>query len=145
MHRGNGSGRIAELVAAAHRALPGQAVPCFGYLRVRVGDRERDYLLGPQAALGHEVSILQWREAPLAAAFFGAEEDEPYEIEIDGRIVEGVVLERRLIELDGERVRPLPVDAGGMRLRSPRERAPRLAAIEVALDAVQRRAVQAPA
>lgn len=145
-HGGDVSARIAELVAAARRALPNQPVPCFAYLRVRIRDREREYLLGPQTALGHDVSVLQWREAPLAAAFFAGSEDDPTEIEIDGRTVELCVLERRLIELDGGRVRRLaPFDGAWLTLRPRAERARGLSAIEVALDAVQRRAVDAPA
>ena len=145
-HGGDDSAQIAALVAAARRALPNQPVPCFAYLRVRIRDREREYLLGPQTALHPEVSVLQWREAPLAAAFFAASEDEPTEIEIDGRTVEMCVLERRLVELDGGRVRRAArFDGAWLTLRPRAERARGLSAIEVALDAVQLRAVRAPA
>ncbi|HKA15930.1 MAG TPA: 3'-5' exonuclease [Myxococcota bacterium] len=137
--------RVAALVAAARRALPDQPVPCFAHLRVRVRDRERDYLLGPQTALRPEIAVLQWREAPLAAAFFGAAEGESYEIAIDGRVAEGTVLERHLIELDrGELKRLVPVDAAWVPLRAPDQRARPSSPIEVPLDAVQLRAVRAP-
>jgi hypothetical protein len=145
VHDGDVSAHVAELVAAAHRALPAQAVPCFAYLRARIRDREREFLLGPQTALRPEVSVLQWRDAPLAAAFFGADAGEPCEIEIDDRTVEVTVLERCLIELERGLVRRLvPVHGDAVALRSPEDRARRSSPIEVALDAEQLRAVHAP-
>jgi hypothetical protein len=140
------SARVARLVAAARRALPSEPIPCFAHLRVRSGDRERDLLLGPQTALARDVSVLQWREAPLAAAFFGASVGDDYEIALPGRVAEGVVLERHLIELDGGELRALvPVDGDWLALRAHDARARPASAIEVPLDPVQRRAVDAPA
>jgi DNA helicase-2/ATP-dependent DNA helicase PcrA len=72
--------------------------------------RQRDLLFGFQTLITEGITVLDWRTAPLAEVLFGYDEGERYEIEIDGRVVQGTVVEKRLWSFaEGELVR---IDAG---------------------------------
>ena len=92
--------RLARLVAAAHAALPADEAPCFAHLRVRSVRGVRDLLLGARSHLGGGVTILDWQTAPLAQVFFGCLEGDEYELELDGRVLLGEVLERSLLRME---------------------------------------------
>src|SRR4029079_1908576 len=59
-----------------------------GRARGGVSGRVRDVLLGAAPLLDGKrgVTIVEWRKAPIAEVFFSCEEDEAYEIEVDGRM-----------------------------------------------------------
>jgi DNA helicase II / ATP-dependent DNA helicase PcrA len=88
------------LVAAARRLQPGVDPPYFGHLRIATGHRVRDVLLGVRTVVRDDVAIVDWERAPLAEVFFAHREGEPYEVELDGRLLEGEVRCRRLVTLD---------------------------------------------
>ncbi|EYF02966.1 ATP-binding domain-containing protein [Chondromyces apiculatus] len=80
-------------------APPGDLdAPYFAHMRVRTGGRVRDVLLGTRPLLdaGRGVTVVDHRRAPIAEVFFTCAPGDEYEIEVDGRSVEGV-LERRHI------------------------------------------------
>ena len=78
-----------------------------GYLAVAPdrGDRatgERVYLLGPRTHVDRAATMLDWRTAPLAEAFFRYRPGEPYDIEAGERVASGRVVARWVIENHGE-------------------------------------------
>ena len=163
-------GAVKEIVAAAGG---GQIPQYFAHLRLRstgaLGDRRKgerinDLLLGNARRLGTGVSIIDWQTAPLAQVFFSHEEGDDYEVEIDGRTLEGQVLEKNLLGFDAAGLAWIEWDEGTLRrqpnaewaftpgrprelvpLRPPSERRPFRSPLEVTLDPAQQRVVDLPA
>ena len=93
-----------------------------GYLAVATERGTRSYLLGPRTHADRDATMLDWRTAPLAEAFFRYRPGEPYEIEAgertaSGRVVarwvianhgEAFIAEDRVIDRTGERATPRP-------------------------------------
>ena len=136
--------RLAAVASALVAHPAGQ-----GYLVVRTERGKRSYVLGPRTQLESSPPMLDWRTAPLAAAFFAAAPGEPYEVEAGDRATEGHVVERwlthrgeligddRRIDRDGREhplARPAPVPA------PPPDRS-----ALVVLDPEQQHAVDLPA
>lgn len=161
-----------RLAAAVRERLPGAAVPYFAHLRVHSGGRERDLLLGAvagQLRIGAGTdggaTLIDWWSAPLAEAFFAADEGEDYELGAGERTLCGTVVERNLPSFqNGELVelrcgdvllsrrgdgtwRRMPAAPRALLVRPEPERAQarRRSPIEVELDAVQEAAVARPA
>jgi DNA helicase IV len=126
----------------------------FGHLRLASNDKETDVLLGSESRSKAGLSVVDWRTAPLAEVFFGYGEGEEYGVEIEGRHLEGTVLQRNLvafngadlIELEtprarfvreGDEWRELPLQARPALKPAPPHRAP-------VLDPAQQRAVDLP-
>lgn len=153
--------RIARLEAAIAAGDPSLTV--FGHLRLGIGGQERDLLLGPVPKIGGDVSTLDWQTAPLAEAFFVVKEGEDYALEEGGRVLEGRLLEKNVVVLDGARrlqkVRcPLGTavrDGDGWRFepepwpllspRAPAEQHPFRSPLDVELDDAQKAIVGLPA
>lgn len=100
----------AALVAATKRLLPGVDAPYYGHLRIATGARTRDVLLGDRTVVREDVAIVDWERAPLAEVFFAHREGESYEVELDGRVLEGEVTCRRLVVLDGGEIARIETD-----------------------------------
>ncbi len=151
---------VSRLVERARPMLPSSAsAPCFARLRVERAGRLRDYLLGWHTRVGDDVTVLQWSAAPLAAAFFACPVDGDYEIEAEGRTLEGTVRARNLLTFDargalcevtheGARFRregdawsAAPDDDFALHARDLSARLRPPSAVEVQLDEAQRRAV----
>src|SRR5687767_12554669 len=101
-----GDSRVAtqlQLLAAV-REMTGAGHPpaYFAHMRLESGGRTSDILLGSARRLGQGVSIIDWQTAPLAQVFFMCEEGEHYEVEIDGRALEGTLVERNLLSFEGK-------------------------------------------
>jgi DNA helicase-2/ATP-dependent DNA helicase PcrA len=82
--------------------------PYFGHLRLRETVRgrglvERDVLIGRATFFDHEsrVSIVDWRNAPVSQLFYRYAEGDEYEERFGDRDVEGEVLMRRILTIDG--------------------------------------------
>ncbi len=135
-------------IAELHAKAPAAG----GLLEVETERGRRNYLLGPSTQLDGEAPILDWRTAPIAAAFFRHGPGESYEIETGERTTGGKVIARwllrgrptlealvgddRIVTRDDEilRVRPAP---------KPVEQQDRSGL--VVLDPEQQRAVDFPA
>ncbi len=162
--------RIAALVADLARAARTAVAPC-GYLRVRPNldpERarsprgERELLLGDRMISAGGATMIDWRSAPLAEAFFACRPGDDYELELGDRELTGTVIDRALIECsDGEpiaitaehtlrrqpdgRWRAEAADPLVLATRDPALRDRPTSPILVPLDPVQRAAVDLPA
>jgi DNA helicase II / ATP-dependent DNA helicase PcrA len=97
--------RIDEQLALSQRVRPlaPKAEPYFAHMRVRIGGRNRDLLLGSETRVGKDVSIIDWQNAPLAEVFFSCAPGDDYEIDTGDRVLTGTLLERTLVVFsDGE-------------------------------------------
>ena len=89
-------------------AIPDAESPYFGHLRIRQNQRERDLLIGNRtlAGPGLPYAIIDWRHAPISRVFYQYREDDEYEEEIGGRVLEGRILaHRRVMILEGRLLR----------------------------------------
>ncbi|MEO6774291.1 MAG: ATP-binding domain-containing protein [Kofleriaceae bacterium] len=85
--------RFAEI----ERALAGMPA-ARGYLVVATERGERSYVLGPRTQPDTTPAMLDWRNAPLAEAFFRAAPGEPHEFTTGDRVSEIHVRERWLLQ-----------------------------------------------
>ena len=152
------------LLRAVREMAAGTRLPAyFAHMRLDSGGRRTDVLLGNARRLGAGVSIIDWQTAPLAQVFFAHEEGEAYEVELEGRVLEGKLLEKNLLTFDGEELvrvewaeGALTREGGGeWRLEAGRSRRPIPARpaelrrpfrspLEVTLDPAQQRVVDLP-
>ncbi|MDO9015353.1 MAG: ATP-binding domain-containing protein [Deltaproteobacteria bacterium] len=93
-------GHLEALVAAAMAAAPGDAPPPVAWLQVETRGRVRDLLLGWRTDITGPVTLLDWQSSPLASVFFSTPEGDDYEIEVDGRTLDGTVRGRALLEVE---------------------------------------------
>lgn len=154
---------VEGLVASAALTTPSDAPPPVAWMQVETRGRVRDLLLGWRTEVDGGVTVLHWQTAPLASVFFTTREGEDYELDVDGRTLEGTVRARALLDVSaGSLVELLTADAALSRrgggpwrresdpppsLLQPRPagalRAPSPFTLD-ALDAEQRRAVELP-
>ncbi len=83
-------------------ALPDLGAPYFGHLRLQEGKRVRDVLIGGRNCLSTHLPcpIVDWKSAPISIVFYRYREGEEYFEEIGNRELEGVVLARRVLQLE---------------------------------------------
>lgn len=90
--------------------------PYFGHLRLREAQRgtSRDVLIGKRTLLddGKGVSIVDWRNAPVSRLYYRYQEEDEYEEEFDGRVLEGTILVRRSVAVAGGDLRRLDAPQG---------------------------------
>ena len=84
------------------RRLPEMRSPYFAHMRLKEGSKIRDILIGQQTFIDSDsgITIIDWRQATLAKIFFNFREGEEYEIELPGRIAQGLMLARRIITFE---------------------------------------------
>ena len=89
--------RLAE--QKAPQRLPDPSSPYIAHLRVDEGKGPVDYLLGHVTFFdtGADVRIVDWRVAPVARIFYRYREGDRFEETFPGRVVEGLVLARRIV------------------------------------------------
>jgi DNA helicase-2/ATP-dependent DNA helicase PcrA len=92
---------LLEALQAASPILPQEGPPCFAHLRIETAGHVRDVLLGGANRSGNGAVLIHWQTAPLAESFFSASEGGDYEIEIDGRVASGRLLEKNLLAFTG--------------------------------------------
>ncbi|MBT3221810.1 MAG: AAA family ATPase, partial [Proteobacteria bacterium] len=71
--------------------------PYFAHMRLKEGDFERDLCLGKATRIERGIRIIDWRNAPISRIFYRYQQEEEYEEEIGGRMVEGIVMARRTV------------------------------------------------
>jgi len=137
--------RVAALIDHLRRRYPYQPLPA-AHIRLHVNGRGRDILLGDRPRIDGDLLLLNWRSAPLARPFFTCEAGDEYELEVDGRLLEGVLEARNLLHYEGGRLAALAPLERPVAL-APRPLAARRVAtpVEVQLDETQQAAVALPA
>jgi DNA helicase-2/ATP-dependent DNA helicase PcrA len=73
--------------------------PYFAHMRLRENGSERDVLLGRATCLDRNVTIVDWRHAPVSQIFYRYRQGEEFEEEIAGRTMRGTVLVRRTVAI----------------------------------------------
>lgn len=104
---------LLEVLQAASPILPQEGPPCFAHLKVETAGHVRDVLLGAgNRAVVDGPVLIHWQAAPLAEVFFTALEGEEYEIELDGRVAAGRLLEKHLLTFAGRALSRVVTDTG---------------------------------
>ena len=91
---------LLDVLQAAAPLLPQEGPPCFAHLRVETAGNVRDVLLGAANRSAGGAVLIHWQAAPLAEVFFACAEGEEYEIELDGRVAQGRLLEKNLLTFE---------------------------------------------
>lgn len=90
--------------------------PYFGHLRIKEGrsGKRRDVLIGKRTMLdnGDGLSIVDWRNAPVSRLYYRYDEHDEYEEEFDDRNIEGTVLVRRSLVVNGGALRRVDAPQG---------------------------------
>lgn len=90
--------------------------PYFGHLRIKEGrsGKRRDVLIGKRTMLdnGDGLSIVDWRNAPVSRLYYRYDEHDEYEEEFDDRNIEGTVLVRRSLVINGGELRRVDAPQG---------------------------------
>lgn len=151
------TGEEAALVAEEEALAREVGEPYLARLRVRTPAGVREVLLGTRARTLDVAAIVDWQTAPLATVYFAHQVGDEYELEHDGRVLQGTVLRRHRVLFAGDVL--VGLGAAGWWLRRvgegwvaeeqqvglrPRVSAVRraLAPTAVALDEVQRGAAE---
>jgi DNA helicase-2/ATP-dependent DNA helicase PcrA len=109
--------------------------PYFGHLRVREDGREWDLCLGKATFVAGDVTVVDWRNAPISRLFYRYEQGDEFEEQLAGRTRSGTVTARRSLAIRDGRLQRIDAPEGIFRSdataadgweRVPRE-APRLA------------------
>jgi hypothetical protein len=102
--------RLVRLVTLAYQQT---GLDPLGHMRLATKGQHRDVLLADRTDLSSkELSLLDWRTAPLAEVFFNCEPGDNYEIDIDGRNIDGVLLERHLLGCEAGKLLWAQTDGG---------------------------------
>ena len=100
------------LERGARDCLPNPDAPYIAHLRLREGGLIKDYFLGQSShldtALG--VRVVDWRVAPVARIFYGYREGDDYEEEFPGRMAEGTLEARRILQIERAELRRIVTD-----------------------------------
>ena len=90
----------------AEVALPDPASPYLAHLAIRDDKGKRDYLLGRGSFIdvAAGVRIVDWRVAPVAKIFYRYREGDEFEEAFPGREIEGTVIARRVVVIEGGRL-----------------------------------------
>lgn len=103
--------------ATGKTELPDLAEPYFGRMRIRVNGRCRDVLLGTCGLVepSRGVALVDWKKAPISEVFFTCDPEEEYEIEVDGRSLEGVLERRHIVTFEDGVLTTISVRGGSLR------------------------------
>lgn len=84
------------------KKLPDMRAPYFARMRLNEHGKSRDVLIGYQTFIDTNagVTIIDWRHAALAKLFFNYREGDEYEIELPGRVAQGVLAVRRVLTFE---------------------------------------------
>ena len=153
-----------DIAARARTLLPQSRAPYAAHVRLRYADgRESDVLMGGIFRRGSDVTLVDWRTAPLAEVFFAYAEGEEYELDLGDRKLEGMVLQRNLVRFEEGELTWLSWPGGSLArdgerwIEEARPEPPRLvprphgqrarpaSPVDVELDPAQRAVVELPA
>ena len=98
----------------ASRAQPRVSLdsPYFGHLRLREDDGEQEILLGKGTHLAGDVTIVDWRHAPVSRLFYRYRQGDTFDEEIAGRERSGDVVTRRTVTIRDRRLHRIDAPEG---------------------------------
>ena len=96
-------GALRQATRQGQGDIPPAVRPAFGLLVVRTS-RERSLLVGEESFHHGPLPVLGWRTSPLARIFLTHQPGEDYELELEGRILEGLVVARWLLVFEAGRL-----------------------------------------
>jgi DNA helicase II / ATP-dependent DNA helicase PcrA len=85
------------------KKLPDMRSPYFAHLKIKENDgRVRDILIGHQTFLDtkHDISVIDWKNAPLAKIFFLYREGQEFFEQLPGREITGIILQRNVLTFE---------------------------------------------
>ena len=103
---------LEQLETARGLATINPDTPYFGHLRLREDGREWDVCLGRTSCVEGGLSIVDWRDAPIARLFYGYRQGEDYDEEIAGRERVGEIVARRMVAIEGGELRRIQAPEG---------------------------------
>ena len=152
--------RLRKIEAALKKLKAwGQTPQVFGHMRLLTPARTLELFLGNASLSVEGVSVIDFRQSPLAELFFTCDENEAYELDLGDRIVQGTLLEKSLITVEKGRLWALeaasvrwsrddeghwhtqPMDDEPLPLRPLEQRRAFKSPLEVELDAAQQQVV----
>ncbi len=88
--------------------------PYFGRIVLQEGERKREVLIGRATYLDPRtgVQIVDWRDAPVSRVYYRYDEGDDYDEQFGGRLVEGEVLTRRSLAINGGQLRRIAAVQG---------------------------------
>ena len=91
--------------------------PYFGHLKLNDGKKVRDVLIGSRGFVkpGSEVSIVDWRNAPVSRIYYRYEEGDDYEEQFGGRLASGIVEARRTVSIVNGELKSVKWSNGSVR------------------------------
>jgi DNA helicase-2/ATP-dependent DNA helicase PcrA len=90
---------LREIRAARERPRVAIESPYFGHLRLRENGREWDICVGKATFIAGDVSVVDWRHAPVSRLFYRYEQGDEYEEDLAGRLRVGRVAARRTVTI----------------------------------------------
>lgn len=96
--------RIAHLAAQRSRTIHGRldpGSPYFAHMRLKEDTgRVRDVLLAKETFIREDVTVVDWRNAPISRIFYQSEQGDDFDLSIDGTLTTGVVDQRRTVTIN---------------------------------------------
>lgn len=79
--------------------IPDLLSPYFGHMKIQQGGKSKDIYLGHASFSDRQIDakIVDWKEAPIAKVFYGYDEGENFDLELEEREVEGTLLEKAVL------------------------------------------------
>ena len=88
--------------------------PYFAHLRLEEGDRVRDVLIGKRGFIhrDRQVTIVDWRNAPVSRIYYRYTEGDDYEEVFGGKPLEGLIQARRSVTIEQGRLQRIACPQG---------------------------------
>lgn len=82
--------------------LPDLRQPYFAYMQTQTPRNNRNVFLGYQTYIDpeYDITIIDWRHAPIARLYFSYHEGDEYEEELTNRIITGILVRKAVITFD---------------------------------------------
>ncbi|MDX2169610.1 MAG: ATP-binding domain-containing protein [Deltaproteobacteria bacterium] len=103
---------LRQLRTSRERPRVAPESPYFGHLRLREKGREWDVCLGKATFIAGDVSIVDWRNAPVSQIFYRYEQGDDYDEELAGRERAGTVVARRTVTIRDASLRRVDAPEG---------------------------------
>ena len=89
--------------------------PYFGHMRLRRPSGEQDLCIGKATRIERDLRIVDWRNAPVSKLFYRYQQGEEYIEEFGGRVMEGRLEVRRIVEIAGGELQRIDAPEGSFR------------------------------